>query len=253
MRRMTDRQTSLSFPERIRVNGYTLEVRRSGVRSAQAIVLVHGIGVSSRYFLPFAKELAKRYDVSVLDLPGCGTAPDPEHTLSIAELGGVVAAYIQQEFAGSAVLAGHSMGCQIVAHAARDYPQLCDKLILLGPTVNKWERSRRMQAWRLLQDVMREPPYVSALVLGDYLRMGIGRYSRTLRSMISDKIEETLIGCSLPVLIVRGKWDPIVSAEWAAYLEDRLADARVEEIPRVAHVIQYKKPRELAAVVQKFL
>lgn len=253
MRRMTERQTSLAYSERIRVNGYAVEVRRAGVHAAQVIVLVHGIGVSSRYFLPFAEELAKYYDVRVLDLPGYGTTPDPKRTLSIAELGGVVAAYIQQELSGSAVLVGHSMGCQIVAHTARNYPQLCDKLILLGPTVNKWERTRRMQAWRLLQDIMREPPYVNALVLGDYLRMGIGRYWRTLCSMISDKIEETLIGCSLPVLIVRGEWDPIVSAEWAAYLEDRLADARVEEIPRVAHVIQYKKPRELAAVVQKFL
>lgn len=253
MRRMTNRQTSLSSPERTRVNGYTVEVRRAGVRSAQAIVLVHGIGVSSRYFLPLAEELAKYYDVTVVDLPGYGTAPDPKHALSIAELGGVVAAYIQQELAGSAVLVGHSMGCQIVAHTVRDHPQLCDKLILLAPTVNKWERTRRMQAWRLLQDVMREPPYVSALVFGDYLRMGIGRYLRTLRSMIGDRIEDTLVECDLPTLIVRGMRDRIVSSQWAQYLVRHLAAGEVSEISDAPHVVQYKKSKEVARVCRMFI
>lgn len=250
---MTDRKISSATPRRIRVNGYTIEARRAGVHRARPIVLVHGIGVSGRYFLPLADELAKHYDVSVLDLPGYGMAPDPKHTLSIVELGEVVAAYIKQELIGPAVLVGHSMGCQIVAHTAHDYPALCDKLILLGPTVNKKERTRRMQSWRLLQDIMRESPYVSTLVFGDYLRMGVGRYWRTLDSMINDRIEATLAGCSLPILIVRGKGDPIVPPEWVAYLASSTADARVQEIPGAAHVVQYKKPQELAEVIQELL
>lgn len=249
---MTSRQTSLFSLKQLRVDGYSIKVRRSGVPGAQVVVLVHGIGVSSRYFLPLAKELAKQYDVAILDLPGYGAAPDPKHTLSIAELGRVVAAYIHQEVAGPAVLVGHSMGCQIAAHTARQSPELCKSLVLLGPTVNIWERSRRMQAWRLLQDISREPPYVSALVFGDYLRMGVGRYWRTLRSMIDDKIEETLADTTIPTLIIRGQRDPIVPPEWTAYLADQLADASVEEIAGAAHVAQFKKPQILARLVRKF-
>lgn len=235
------------------IDNYVITVRRAARPGVQPLVLVHGIGVSSRYFLPLAEELAKTYDVTVLDLPGYGTAPDPKHTLSIPELGGVVAAYIEQAGLAPAVLIGHSMGCQIIAHTARQRPELCGRLILLGPTVNKWERSRRMQAWRLLQDVLREPLRVSLLVLSDYLRMGVGRYLRTSRSMIADKIEETLADCRLSALIVRGKKDPIVSAEWVRYLANQLSDAQVLELSNAPHVVQYKKPQELAYILRQYI
>lgn len=250
---MTDAQKSLSLPERTNVNGYGLKVRRAPRSDAQPIVLVHGIGVSSRYFLPFAEVLARMYDVTVLDLPGYGTAPDPKHTLSIPELGEVVAAYVRQAGLAPAVLVGHSMGCQIVAHTARQAPELSSKLILLGPTVNKWERSRRRQAWRLLQDVLHEPLRVSLLIFGDYLRMGFGRYLRTSRSMIEDAIEETLAGSKMPTLIVRGQDDPIVPTKWVHSLAGYLQDARVVEIPHAPHVVQYKRPQELARISRHFI
>ena len=250
---MADIPTSLAAAEQLNVNGYVVKVRRAGPRGAQLVVMVHGIGVSSRYFLPLAEQLAEHYEVAVLDLPGYGTAPDPKHTLSIAELGGVVAAYVRQVGDTPAILIGHSMGCQIVAQAARQDGGAASKLILLSPTVNKWERSRRLQAWRLLQDVSQEPLAASLLIFGDYLRMGVGRYLRTSRSMIEDKIEETLKGCATPTLIVRGGQDTIVSARWARYLQDRMERADLVEIPGAPHVVQFKKPAELAGVVRKFL
>lgn len=250
---MADMQTLLATPERLIVNGYAVEVRRAGARGAQAIVMIHGIGVSSRYFLPFAEQMAKKYDVAVLDLPGYGASPDPKHTLSVAELGRIVGAYVRQSYDSPVVLVGHSMGCQIVAHAAQQDPGVARKLILLGPTVNRGERSRRWQAWRLLQDVLREPIDTSWLVFGDYLRMGVGRYLRTSRSMIEDKIEDTLADCNLPVLIVRGAQDKIVSARWVHYLQSRMRQAVVREVPDAPHVVQMKKPDELAEWCNEFI
>lgn len=250
---MTDTQNLLSPPEAMRIGKYTVTVRRASRPEAQPLVLVHGIGVSSRYFLPLAEELAKTYDVSVLDLPGYGTAPDPRHTLTIPELGEVVTSYVRQAEAASTVLIGHSMGCQIVAHAARQSPELYSKLILLGPTVNKWERSRRLQAWRLLQDVWREPLRVSVMIFGDYLRMGMGRYLRTSRSMIADKIEDTLTNCRLATLIARGSKDPIVPDTWVWFLANQLINARVLEIADAPHVMQYQKSYELACELRRYI
>ena len=253
MEYMSDTPNSLTSPECLTIDGYAITVQRMRRAATQSIVLVHGIGVSSRYFVPFAEELAKHYDVSILDLPGYGTAPDPAHTLSITELGGVVAKYAQSLRGGPVVLIGHSMGCQIIAHSVRRDPESCRRLILLGPTVNKWERSRRIQAWRLLQDVLREPPRVSLLVFGDYLRMGVGRYLRTSRSMIEDKIEETLAGCAIPALIVRGMRDSIVPSGWTRYLQGQMKHAALVEIPGAPHVVQFKRPAELADVCRDFI
>jgi pimeloyl-ACP methyl ester carboxylesterase len=250
---MTDTQKLLPAPEYIDIDDYVVKVRRVVRSGMQRIVLVHGIGVSSRYFVPLAEELATTYDVTILDLPGYGTAPDPKRTLSIPELGEVVAGYVRHTGLAPAMLVGHSMGCQIVAHTARQSPELCNGLILIGPTVNKWERSRRMQAWRLLQDVFREPLRVCLLVLGDYLRMGVGRYLRTSRSMIADKIEDTLAGCDLATLIVRGEKDPIVPAKWAHVLAGQLIDAHVLEVADAPHVVQYKQPRGLARELRQYI
>lgn len=193
------------------------------------------------------------HDVTILDLPGYGSAPDPDHTLSLVELGEVVGAYVQQAYGRPVILMGHSMGCQIIAHAARLTPEVCDGLVLMSPTVNKWERRLRWQAWRLAQDFLREPIQASLLVFKDYLRMGFGRYLRTTQYMIQDTIEETIAGTSRPVLIIHGGRDPIVPRRWVEYLKDRISHAMVREIPGAPHIVQFSRARDVAAMCRRWL
>jgi predicted TIM-barrel fold metal-dependent hydrolase len=50
------------------------------------IVLVHGLAVSSLYFVPLARRLTRRYAVLAPDLPGYGRSATPPRPLGIAEL-----------------------------------------------------------------------------------------------------------------------------------------------------------------------
>jgi pimeloyl-ACP methyl ester carboxylesterase len=63
---------------------------------ARTYVLVHGIGVSSRYFRPLAAELAQTGRVFLVDLPGYGAAPDPRRTVTIEDHAEVLAGFLEQ-------------------------------------------------------------------------------------------------------------------------------------------------------------
>lgn len=250
---MTASATTLRQTERRHIPGYDIAVRRGGERDATAIVFVHGIGVSSRYFLPLMHDLASDYTVLALDLPGYGCSPKPARPLTVSELAEVVASYIRQEGLHAPVIVGHSMGGQVAAHVARHYPELCQKLILLGPTANRRERTWWLQAWRLFQDAWNERPQTNALIFRDYLRMGLVRYLVTLRYMLDDRIEATLRGCSVPTLLVRGRQDKIVPSDWLHYLARQLRRPSMIETLDGPHALQMSRPRELAEIIRAFV
>ena len=53
-----------------------------------AVVLVHGLVVSSRYMVPTAELLAAHYRVYAPDLPGFGKSYKPPRVVNVAELSG---------------------------------------------------------------------------------------------------------------------------------------------------------------------
>jgi hypothetical protein len=59
------------------VGGLRMHVRTAGQPDAPPIVLIHGLGVSSSYFVPFAERLATRFRVYFPNLPGHGYSASP--------------------------------------------------------------------------------------------------------------------------------------------------------------------------------
>src|SRR4051812_45362539 len=76
-------------------------------------VLVHGIGVSSRYFGPTTTALTKYGTVHLVDLPGHGHAPKPKYNVSIEGHARALGALLRKKGIPDPVLIGHSMGCQV--------------------------------------------------------------------------------------------------------------------------------------------
>jgi pimeloyl-ACP methyl ester carboxylesterase len=59
------------------------------------VVLVHGIGVSSRYMTPIAIELAATCKVYAPDLPGFGLSAKPSRILDVPALADALAAWMR--------------------------------------------------------------------------------------------------------------------------------------------------------------
>jgi pimeloyl-ACP methyl ester carboxylesterase len=235
------------------VDGYSLFVRTNNKIDAKTIVLVHGIGVSEKYFRPLAAELSFDYNVISVNLPGWDKSQKPTHSLNIDELADILSTFISSQNLREPILIGQSMGCQIVARLIARTSTKFDKVILLGPTVNKYERNNFMQLWRLIQDGFREPFAMNLLLVTDYLKFGPLRYILTQHYMIKDKIEKSLAMYSMHVLLVRGSNDPIAPGKWIEYLSTITGKTTVKEIADGPHNVHFTHPKELALICKDFI
>jgi pimeloyl-ACP methyl ester carboxylesterase len=235
------------------VDSFELMVRSNNISSAQTIVMVHGIGVSEKYFRPLAEVLSVNYNCILLNLPGYGETKRPDKVLKLEEQAGLLAKLFEQESIVSPIVIGHSMGCQIVSRLAASHSYDIKKLILLSPTVNARERSSMLQSFRLLQDSFKEPLKMTLMIIQDYFKFGMLRYLVTQRYMIKDDIEASLALCTVPVLLVRGEIDPIVRRDWAVSLHDLVKGSELREIKNAPHNFHYTNPSQTGDVCTNFI
>lgn len=218
------------------------------------IILVHGLGVSSRYMMPTAERLAPHRTVYAPDLPGFGRSSKPARPLNITELSDALRRWMEVLGIDRAVLLGNSIGCQIIVELSLHRPEMVKQLVLVSPTVDKRARTAFRSFARLLLDVPRERWWaLSFIAMLDYLRAGLGRTAHTFGYAIQDRIEERLPDVRQPVLIVRGGRDPVVPERWAEELHGRLPTGHLVVIENAAHAVNHNSPEELAQVVLDFI
>lgn len=218
-----------------------------------AVVLVHGLGVSSRYMQALARELAPFYRVFAVDLPGFGLSERPARPLGLVELAEALATWIRATGLRSATVVGNSYGCQIAVELAARRPRLAERLVLIGPTTDPAYRTRRQQIVRLLLDATREPISLLGLTIRDYLRSGPRLMLNGLDDAIAHPLEARLPMVVAPTLVLRGMRDPLVSAAWAERVASALPAGRLAVVPGVGHAAHYAAPRSVARTIRRFV
>ena len=218
-----------------------------------AVVLVHGLIVSSRYMVPTLKQLSHHYRTYAPDLPGFGKSQKPSRILNVVELSDALAAWMDAVGLEGAALVGNSMGCQIIANLAVRRPELVERVVLQGPTMDPHGRSVPRQVVRFLLDMPRESPSLLGIELRDYLAAGTRRGWRTLRYALEDRIEENLPRLRAPTLVVRGSRDPICPQRWSEQIVQILPEGRLAVLPGAAHAANFGVPAQLAGVIREFL
>ena len=215
-------------------------------------VMVHGLGVSSRYFEPLAERLADAGTVYLIDLPGYGASPKPARDVPLHDHAHTLGAVLDAAGIIDPVLIGHSFGCQVVTELADQRPELSERLVLLSPTINPARRTALKQFIDLVRDFWLEPPRADAFGLYSYFLTGRARYYLAqIPHMIGDAVETRLDRLQMPTLVVVGQRDPIVPVEWAQQAVALLANGSLEVVPG-AHVIMYTAPAELARLIEGF-
>jgi 2-hydroxy-6-oxonona-2,4-dienedioate hydrolase len=197
----------------IRVEGVPVHARVSVdaiCTGSLPVVLVHGIGVASRFMVPIAQLLAPYHRVYAPDLPGFGKSGKPAHALNLIELTDALVGWTRAIGLESAAFLGNSFGCQIVADLALRYPQLVRRAVLQGPTIDPRARTAWRQIARLLRNSRHEPLSHGLISAREYPRCGFRRLAKTFRYALEDRIEEKLPCMQVPALVVCGSEDPIV-------------------------------------------
>ncbi|MFD3515746.1 alpha/beta fold hydrolase [Streptomyces sp. NPDC058657] len=220
------------------------------------VVMVHGLGLSGRYFVPLARRLAAGgATVLVPDLPGnARSRAAARRTPDIAQLSDALARWHEESRAGPAVLVANSVGCQVVAAFAARHPRSVRRTVLIGPALEP-----RVPAWRhlgrLVTDAPREPVPLLALAATDYLTTGPVRFVQSFRRASHDagtSFEGHLRRLEAPTLVVRGSGDTVASAAWARRVARLVRDGRAVDVPGVAHAAHYSAPDAVAALIRHF-
>lgn len=221
--------------------------RRDDAVDGPAFILVHGLGVSSRYFQRAAAELARHGEVYLVDLPGHGSSPKPQRPVGIADHAAVLGGLLEAASPAHAVLVGHSMGAQVVARLVVDHPEVVDHVVLMAPTLDPRLRTAPRAIGRLLIDGFREPPIVNFVAITDYLiRCGMPFGLSQMPNILDDRPEDYLPRIEAKALVLVGDRDPIVSHDWAQTVADLIPGAVLEEVSG-PHVVMVTDPVNVAA------
>lgn len=232
----------------LHVRGMDVRVFESDVVTGPAFVLIHGFGMSSRYFGPLARDLSRYGRVLVLDLPGFGKTHDPAHALRIRGFAHVVNEVIRRLEVEDPVLLGHSMGTQVVVEALARAPGLSCGALLAAPVVNDRERRAAVLLWRFAESAVKEPPASAWASIRGFLRSGPRWLIRDFGPMLRYRVEDTIREVSAPVAVVGGVDDRIAPPDWCRRLAARCEDSRVVIIEGAAHQMIHTNAPEVARV-----
>ncbi|MEO8093659.1 MAG: alpha/beta hydrolase [Pseudolysinimonas sp.] len=245
--------TSRQVHENLTIVVKRFPVRHQPLDTDRTFVLVHGIGVSSRYFQPLAAELAHLGAVYLVDLPGYGAAPNPHRDVTIADHAAVLASMLRRTGLDGSVIVGHSWGSQVVSTLAIEHAEVTDHIVLMAPTMEPSARRFWVAARHLLRDSLREPPVVFGIAVTDYLiRCGLPYLLRQVPHMLQDEMEARLGALRGRVLVVNGDRDPIVSPGWARQLSQLSGAIEYREV-HGPHVIMHTDPKMIAQHIGTWL
>ncbi len=217
------------------------------------VILIHGLGMSSRYIIPLAEHLAPHLRVYAPDLPGFGLSDKPPGALTVRQLVDALAAWMQALGLERAALVGNSLGCEVLVELALVHPHLVDRLVLQGPTPDPEARGIARQIAGFFLIAPFEHWSLAWVALTDYARSGIRRYLQTLRSMVDNHIGKKASRVSQPALVVWGTRDYIVPYAFVTNLAASLPQGRLAVIPGAAHGINYSHPEAFTAASLPFL
>ena len=246
------RRTRTRLARRIDIGDLAFRViteARAYAADLPTIVLVHGIGMSSRYFARLHEALLPHSRVVSLDLPGFGAMPRPARAVDVETMAAALAEVVASLDAGPAVLVGHSMGTQWAVELGRQRPDLVSRVVAIGPVADVAHRSAAAQARALAVDTFLESPATNWIVSTDYVRCGVPWYAAQLQPMLTYPIEERVRELTMPLLVIRGEHDPIASARWCRLLRDSAPVASLVHIPGGPHNAQRSAPRAVAAAI----
>jgi pimeloyl-ACP methyl ester carboxylesterase len=235
------------------VDGLRIHSRSSAWQGNDTpFLLIHGLVISSLYFVPLAECLAATAEVHALDLPGYGRSEKPRHPLRVPALADAVARWIGTDERGRWHVVANSFGCQVAAELAARYPETVATLTLIGPTVDPAAHSLFWQGARLLRDMPREPLRLWLNHVVDYCRAGPRFAPALMRAMMENRIEQNLPRIAAPTLILRGERDTIVPERWAREAAALVPRGRLGVVPRGSHCIHYAAPQAVAEAVLAF-
>lgn len=215
------------------------------------VVLLHGLAVSSAYFVPLLERLGRMTRTWAPDLPGHGhtTARRP---LRFRELADAFEEWLDACGLQPPVLVANSYGCQLAVELLRRRPGVARGLVLIGPTCDREAATVVRQGLRLAHSMIHETAGLIATVSAEYTRCGPRRTLVEARDMVEHDLLAALRDTTEPVLVARGSRDPIAPDAWCQRVRDTRPGIELAHVVGGAHAVHHSHPGAVAALVREF-
>ena len=270
----------------IRLHGHDVGYRMAG--TGPALVLVHGLTLSSAAWREVMPALAQRFTVVAPDLLGHGDSAKPRGDYSIgAHADGIrdllVALGIER-----ATFVGHSLGGGIAMQFAYQFPERCERLVLvasggLGREVSPFLRLVSVPGSELVLDlVLNGRLHAAANWFGGALRSvglrldtsatekwrsystlatheGRQAFVHTVRSVIDvsgqrvSAADRIYLASGIPTMIVWGDRDAVIPVDHARAAHALIAGSRLEILEGAGHLLPFEAASRFLPLLLDFM
>ncbi|MGB0971142.1 MAG: alpha/beta fold hydrolase [Mycobacterium sp.] len=292
---MTERKSNLRSVREITptlqyrtIHGYRRAFRVAG--SGPAILLIHGIGDNSTTWSTVQSKLAQRFTVVAPDLLGHGKSDKPRADYSVAAYANGMRDLLSVLEIDSVTVIGHSLGGGVAMQFAYQFPQLVNRMILVGAggvtkEVNVALRIASLPMGSEALALLRLPlvlPAVQAIgrISGALFgSTGVGRdipnmlriladlpeptasaaFARTLRAVVDWRgqvvtmLDRCYLTQSVPVQLIWGSKDSVIPVSHAEMAHAAMPGSQMEIFQGSGHFPFHDDPDRFVEDVQKFI
>ncbi|CAN5215201.1 alpha/beta hydrolase [soil metagenome] len=270
------------------IHGYRRAFRIAG--SGPALLLIHGIGDNSTTWSTVQSKLAQRFTVIAPDLLGHGQSDKPRADYSIAAYANGMRDLLGVLDVEKVTVVGHSLGGGVAMQFAYQFPQMVDRLILIGAggvtkDVNIALRVASLPLGGEALALLRLPFVLPAMQVVGKLAGGlvgttaVGRdlpdvlrilrdlpeptassaFTRTLRAVVDwrGQVVTMLDRCylteSVPVQLIWGEQDVVIPVSHARMAHAAMPGSQLEIFQKSGHFPFHDDPDRFVEVVQRFI
>jgi len=246
--------------ELVRRDNVTIEVIAEG--RGPLIVMLPSLGRDSEEFDPAAARIASAGFRVLRPQPrGYGKSSGPMEKLTLHDLAQDVAAVIEHENAGPAVIAGHAYGHFVAKMTAVDFPELARGVILIGAAQKNPDPEVQRSVAIATDPAQPEAERLKHLKIvffapGNDARLWLNGFHANVRAaeiIARDATpqKEYYAAGTVPLLDIQGDDDPYKPPSARNELVDEFGAQRVSvvRVPQAAHAIIVEQPRAVADAV----
>src|SRR3954452_15914504 len=277
--------TEATFEE-ITLHGHRVTYRRAGW--GPVILLLHGVAGSSETWELVIESLAEKYTIVAPDLIGHGESAKPRGDYSLGAYASGLRDLLQAIGHDSATVVGHSLGGGIAMQMAYQFPERCERLVLvssggLGREVNFLLRAATLPGSEVVIPVLASGQVLGA---GERLARIVGRtglragsdleelwrgltslhdagarqaFVYTLRSIVDaggqrvSARDRLYLAKEMPTLIMWGESDRIIPARHGVQAQEERRGRRLETCPGGGHFPHRDDPIRFVRVLDDFI
>ena len=198
------------------------------------IILLHGWGQNIQMMKPVGDQLASKFRIFILDLPGFGASEEPKTVWNISDYSNMLEQFIIKLSIKKPIIIGHSFGGRIAIRYSADNP--IEKLILFGSPCIRTKKKLPLYV-KFLKTLKKIPGLDS---FGEKMKKYIGSRdykaaSPTMRKILVQVVNEDLSSYAAkieePTLLIWGENDTESLVSEAKQLEAIMPDAGLIILP----------------------